>query len=237
MGLGSTGLDAQPHAGAISCQIEPQEMGTDGHCTVRLRTWGRNISPPATSLPPYSSPKHETNCAQQRGKSNRKSGATHQPSDTTCSLAVGPKGPHFLDTLRVCQGKYSQSQSSHPKLSMHLAALTAITKATKGHALTQSVSYPDDLSTSPLPFYNPSLLRQQRFQQNKNDFTKDPSTTSSSLTPTTSLFFFSHFFLLLLKKKMKVPIIKKHARCGGSANTRCHQRGSVPWGRWSSVSR
>jgi len=28
MGLGSTGLDAQPHAGAISCQIEPQEMGT-----------------------------------------------------------------------------------------------------------------------------------------------------------------------------------------------------------------
>ena len=45
MGLGSTGLDAQPHAGAISCQIEPQEMGTDAHCTVRLRTWGRNISP------------------------------------------------------------------------------------------------------------------------------------------------------------------------------------------------
>jgi len=28
MGLGSTGLDAQPHAGAISCQIESQEMGT-----------------------------------------------------------------------------------------------------------------------------------------------------------------------------------------------------------------
>jgi len=27
MGLGSTGLDAQPHAWAISCQIEPQEMG------------------------------------------------------------------------------------------------------------------------------------------------------------------------------------------------------------------
>jgi len=68
MGLGSTRLDAQPHAGAISCQIEPQEMGTDGHCTVRLRTWGRIISPPATSLPPYSSSKHETNCAQQRAK-------------------------------------------------------------------------------------------------------------------------------------------------------------------------
>ena len=30
MELGSTGLDAQPHAGAISCQIEPQEIGTDG---------------------------------------------------------------------------------------------------------------------------------------------------------------------------------------------------------------
>jgi len=28
MGLGSTGLDAQPHARAISCQIESQEMGT-----------------------------------------------------------------------------------------------------------------------------------------------------------------------------------------------------------------
>jgi len=106
MGLGSTGLDAQPHAGAISCQIEPQEMGTDGHCTVQLRTWGRNISPPAPSLPSYSLSKHETNCAQQRGKSNRKSGATHQRRDTTCS--VGPKGPHFLDTL--CQRKYSQSQ-------------------------------------------------------------------------------------------------------------------------------
>ena len=51
---------------------KPQEMGTDGHCTVRLRTWARNISPPATSLPPYSSSKHETNCAQQRGKSKPK---------------------------------------------------------------------------------------------------------------------------------------------------------------------
>jgi len=54
MGLGSTGRDAHPHAGAIFCQIEPQEMGTDGHCTVRLQTWARNISPPATSLSPYS---------------------------------------------------------------------------------------------------------------------------------------------------------------------------------------
>ena len=67
MGLDSTGLNAQPHAWAISCQIEPREMGTSGmgtsgHCTVRLRTGGRNISPPATSLPPYSSSKHETNC-------------------------------------------------------------------------------------------------------------------------------------------------------------------------------
>jgi len=61
MRLSSTGLDAEPHAGTISCQIEPQEMGTDSHCTVRLQTWGRNISPPATSLPPYSSSKHETN--------------------------------------------------------------------------------------------------------------------------------------------------------------------------------
>ena len=83
------------YAGAIFCQIKPQEIGTDGHCTVRLRTWGRNISTPATSLPPCSSSKHETNCAQQRGKSNRKTGPTHQPRDTTCS--VGPKGPHFLD--------------------------------------------------------------------------------------------------------------------------------------------
>jgi len=29
-------------------------MGTDGHCTVQLQTWGQNISPPATLLPPYS---------------------------------------------------------------------------------------------------------------------------------------------------------------------------------------
>jgi len=65
MGLGSTGLDAQPYAGAISCQIEPQEIRTDSHCTVRLRTWGRNTSPPATSLSPFSSSKHETKCAQQ----------------------------------------------------------------------------------------------------------------------------------------------------------------------------
>jgi len=28
MGLGSTSLDAQPHSGAISCQIESQEMET-----------------------------------------------------------------------------------------------------------------------------------------------------------------------------------------------------------------
>jgi len=54
MGLGSTGLDAQPHARTISCQMEPPEMGTDGHCTVQLQTWGQNISPPATLLPPYS---------------------------------------------------------------------------------------------------------------------------------------------------------------------------------------
>ena len=60
-----TGLDAQPHTRAISCQIEPRsashwsnllsnrETGTDGHSTVRLRTWGRNISAPVISLPPY----------------------------------------------------------------------------------------------------------------------------------------------------------------------------------------
>ena len=70
MGLGSTSLDAQIHAGTIFCQIELQEMGTHGYCIVRLRTWGRNISPPATSLPPYSSSKQQTNCARQRGKRN-----------------------------------------------------------------------------------------------------------------------------------------------------------------------
>ena len=82
MGLGSTGLDAHK-AWAIFCQIEPQEMGTDGHCTVRLRTWGRNISPPATSLSPHSTSKHQTNCAQQRGKSNRKSGPTYSMLNIT----------------------------------------------------------------------------------------------------------------------------------------------------------
>ena len=66
----------------------------DGHCSVRLRTWGRNIFPPATLLSPYSSSKYESNCAQRRGKSNRKSGDTYQSRDTTCS--EGPKGPHFL---------------------------------------------------------------------------------------------------------------------------------------------
>jgi len=87
--------------GAISCQIEPHEIGTDSHCTMRLWTWGRNTSPPATSLSPYSSSKHETNCAQQRGKNNRKSGETYQSRDMTCS--VGPKGPHFLDKLCQCK--------------------------------------------------------------------------------------------------------------------------------------
>ena len=40
MGLGITSLrlDAEPRAGAISCQIEPQEMMTHGLCKVRLRT-------------------------------------------------------------------------------------------------------------------------------------------------------------------------------------------------------
>jgi len=101
MGLDSTGLDAQPHAGAIFCQIKPQEMETDSHCTVRLRTWEQNISPPVTSLPPYSLFKHETNCAQQRGQSSRKSGETYQSRDMACS--VGLKGPHSLDTLSQCR--------------------------------------------------------------------------------------------------------------------------------------
>ena len=44
MGLGSTSLNAQPHAGAISCQIKPQEIGTHGYCKVRLRTWEKHFS-------------------------------------------------------------------------------------------------------------------------------------------------------------------------------------------------
>jgi len=72
MGLGSHGPGCSASRRCISCQIEPQEMGTHGYFTVRLWTRGWNIFPPATSLPPYSSSKHETNC----GKSNWKSGET-----------------------------------------------------------------------------------------------------------------------------------------------------------------
>jgi len=71
MGLSSTSLDAQPHAGAITYPIKPHEMRTHGYCTVRLRTQGRNISSSATWLPPQSSSKHGINCAQQHGKKNQ----------------------------------------------------------------------------------------------------------------------------------------------------------------------
>jgi len=97
MGSGSTSLDAESYDSAVSYQIKPQNMVTHCYRKVKLRTWGRNIFPLATSLPFHSLSNHETSRAQQRSKSNRKSGETDKSIDKTCSVA--PKGTHFPNTL------------------------------------------------------------------------------------------------------------------------------------------
>ena len=73
-------------------------------------------------------------------------GGRHQPSPSLPPFHIyapypGPLlHPRSLLIREVYQFEYL-GLLLDPKLSMHLAALNAITKAAKGHALNQSVSY------------------------------------------------------------------------------------------------
>jgi len=88
-------------------------MGTHGYCTVRLRTKGLFFFLPATTLPPYSSSKNETNCVQQRGKSNWKSGKTYQSRKNTSSVWL--KGPHLTHSANADNLKGSNHSARSPK--------------------------------------------------------------------------------------------------------------------------
>jgi len=66
-----------------------------------------------STLPPYSSSKDETNCAQQRGKSIWKSGETYQSRENTSS--VGLKGPHLTHSANADNLKVSNHSTRSPK--------------------------------------------------------------------------------------------------------------------------
>ena len=137
-------------------------------------------------------------------------GGRHQPSPSLPPFHIYAPYPSLhprsLLIREVLQFEYL-GLLLDPKLSMHLAALNAITKATKGHALTQSVSYSmrydrKQSQLSPIQSLGlwksvvlPHFLQNLRYIHRESDLAKMQTSLNKSLART--LHVYGHHTALL----------------------------------------